>query len=51
MIPEKDFETFGKLYKRTIKLTFRFIELMETGDSKEFFQKKSCLLQKYLKII
>ena len=35
---EKDFETFANFIKEN-KIDFRFIELMETGDSKEYFKK------------
>ena len=36
---EKDFEIFSDFIKNN-KIDFRFIELMETGDNKEFFKKK-----------
>ena len=35
---EKDFEIFSDFIKNN-KIDFRFIELMETGDNKEFFKK------------
>ena len=36
---EKDFEIFSDFIKNN-KIDFRFIELMETGDNREYFKKK-----------
>ena len=47
---EKDFEIFSNFIKDN-KIDFRFIELMETGDNKEYFKKNHVpadIFKKYL---